>query len=183
MIKFFTVSALSLLLTFSFSKSFADEQAVNQITLATVESDAFSGTGKLSVTVDDAGIMSELVFLDLDGNLKKYSIDQLRHTPQVLSNIDGRDITYLSLDQDFNPGTGGHGTVRFLNSGLSDTYLNFRFILIVQGGKMSVVSQPNLKDPDSDRNSYSKAFNYLFLKKNTIFGQTVGVSEIIPSMK
>lgn len=181
--KFYTLGLLSLVLTFSSPKSLAEEQIANQITLATVESDAFSGTGSLSVSTDNSGTITELIFLDLDGNIKKYSVDLLRHTPQVLSNINGRDITYLSLDQDFNPGTGGHGTVRFLNSGLSNTYLNFRFVLIVQSGKMSVVSQPNRNDPDSDRNSFSSAFNYLFLKKNTIFGQTVGVSEIIPSMR
>jgi hypothetical protein len=110
-------------------------------------------------------------------------VDQLRQGPQTLSNINGTDVTYLNVEPDFNPSTGGHGVLKFLNNGVTNTYLNFRFIVILQGGKISLKADANLQDPSSDKNAYLDYFNYIYLKKKMFMGQMVGVASLLPSVK
>jgi hypothetical protein len=157
--------------------------AESYIKLVTFQSDAFPGIGSLVLVQNSTGLCKQLIFNDLDGQVLKYTLDELQNAPQVLEKSGNNDITFLALEQDFNPLSGGHGLVKFLVSGISKTYKSFRFLLSINGDHVSLKSEPSLSSPDSDGNSFKGSFNHLFLKKNSLLGLTIGVSEIIPRMK
>jgi hypothetical protein len=151
-------------------------------TVVKVETDAFPGTSALDVVRNDAGVMKALVYRPSDEAPKQYTLDQLQANAQLLKQVDGHDVIFLSLEKDFDPVKGGHANMRYLHSGFSGEYRNFRIALDVQK-HIVLRSDPNPQDPDSDGNSYTSTFNYLFMEKNTFWGRVIGVERVVPEMK
>lgn len=147
-----------------------------------VETDAYPGISTFSVTRNAQGALETLVYLSRTDGDKTFTLEQLKKGPAVLKHSDGRDVVVLVLEKDFTAEKGGHAYVRFLQSGMSGTYRNFRILLDVQE-KIILRSDPNPKDPESDDNSYTGVFNHVFMKKNTFLGKLIGIESVKPSMK
>lgn len=62
------------------------------------------------------------------------------------------------------------------------TYINLGIRIQIEKDNIYIFSAPNSQDPESDRNSFAGQFSKLFLDKNTIFGQVVGVKKMSPSL-
>lgn len=153
------------------------------LTVVAVTTDAFAGTAYLHVGRTDAGEMTHIVYQSVEGKTLPYTLAQLRSGFQILKQMDGRNVILLAVEPDFNEFKGGHAVMRFLYSGASSEYRNFRILLEPAGDKIILRSDPNLKDVESDRNEYTSVFNHLFLKKNTFWGKTIGIKKINPSMQ
>lgn len=176
---------ITIILFFLFS-SFSFGEGVAQ--LLTVTSDAKPGqSATFDVQQEQDGTASWLIFTDFDGTVVKYTPQELFSGYKWLSKTEngpaGIDITLLSLDPNFDVKTGGDGTIRFLKSGAFGlTYINFGIRIQIDKDHVTIFSAPNGKDPESDKNSYSGQFAKLFLNKNTLFGQVIGVKKITPSL-
>lgn len=179
--------AVAFIAVFSFSNvcfAFNFEEGDTREQVATVETDAMDDSWHLDVIRSSDGAMKALAY---ESNRKKepakvLTLDQLKKGPQVLKEIDGHKVIYLSIESDFTPTRGGHANVRYLESGMSDSYRNFRILVDTQGS-IVLRSDPNPKDSESDDNSYNSVFNHLFMKKRTFLGRVIGIGRIIPSMK
>lgn len=150
--------------------------------MTTIETDANPGTTKLMV-IRDGALLKGVYYEGHDGRTVTLSLEQMRQGPQVLKQSSGRDVILMSVERDFTAEKGGHANVRFLRNGISGTYKNFRVFLDIQGGKVVLRSDPNPRDPESDNNAYTSVFNYLYMKKNTVLGKTVGVEFVQPAMR
>jgi hypothetical protein len=150
--------------------------------VATVETDAFSGSSYLDVIRADDGVLKNLIYRGHDGKVLTFTLDQLRSSPQVVKQMNGRDVVFLSVEKDFTAEKGGHGNMRFLQSGVSGTFRNFRILVDVQS-KIVLRSDPNPQDPESDRNPYTTVFTYLFMKKSSFLGITTGIESVRPSLR
>lgn len=157
--------------------AFADTQT----TILTVETDAYEGTSFIDIVRTDQGSIKAMVYRPFGHPTEILSLDQLK-LPNVLKRVSDRDIVLLSVEPAFSAEKGGYATIRFLNSGISGTYRNFR-ILIENQKEVILRSDPDRNDPETDDNSYTSVFNYLFLKKNTFFGKLIGIDEVEPSMR
>jgi hypothetical protein len=196
-----SILSLSVLAVFSssfFCEAFGATLAKpgESTTIVRAETDEIPGkTATLSVTREGNGSLSWLDYVGFDGIPIKFSISELISNNVVINKatrlldfksmtvINGTDVTYIRLEPGFSNLNGGFGTLRFLSNGISNSYLNFRFKLSVHGETISLESIPDLTDPDSDKNKMSGEFNYLFMKRKTFWGQTIGLSEIQPSLK
>lgn len=154
-----------------------------QIPVLTIESDATPEATLVSVGMDSSGNMTSLTSTASTGNVVTFSLEQLRQAPRVFKTMSGRDVVYFNIESDFNPRSGGHANLRFLQNGISGTYKNFRIHVIAQGQGISLVSEPNPRDPESDENRSTSGFNYLYMNKNTIWGRVIGIESVIPQQR
>lgn len=185
---FFCVVSVTVLAEDSFiSQRIAEQQIFTATTVASIETDAYAGVANLEVTQDSLGLITGVIYRDVDGTATQLALAQLYQGPQVISEVNGTAVVLASVENDFEPGTGGYGNVRLLKDIMAKTYMNFRFSLSVIGTgaakKLSLSSEPNLRDPESDRNPFRGPFNYIFLKSRTFLGQTVGIASVTPSFR
>lgn len=152
-------------------------------TISAVETDAFPGISFLDIARDEQGTMTRLIYRPFQKPPVSYTLDQLRQNWQVLKEVDGYKVIYIGVEKDFDAVKGGHANVRYMQSGMSGSYRNFRILLEPQGTQLVLRSDPNFKDPESDRNRYTGTFNYVFMAKNTFFGKVIGISQVLPAMK
>lgn len=146
----------------------------------TVTTDAFAGTFSIDVVQDSNGAATAMVFTTPTNPHMILTLQQLKQGPQVIVNSQGHNAVFLSLSSDFDPNKGGHVIVRYLNNGIDGAYKDFR-ILVSITSTITLTSDPDAADPDSDGNTYSGVFNQLFMEKNTFFGQVIGVADVVPS--
>jgi hypothetical protein len=147
----------------------------------TITTDAFPGSYSIDTLRAANGALTGMVYSSPNNpNGTVYTLAKLASGPQVLLNSSGHDAVLLSLNSDFNAQKGGHLTVRYLNSGIDDSYKNFRILVDVEK-TVILRSDPDSNDPDSDNNSYTSVFDHLFLQKNTFFGKVIGIDQIVPS--
>lgn len=156
--------------------------AFSREAVVTIETDVYPGTANLFITRETDGSLATLSYAGADGVVKSFSVDQLKTGFKVLKNHDGHDAVFLKVDPSFTPQVGGHAVLRVLKNGINGTFQNFR-VLVKVGTKVEIFSDPDASDPDSDDNSYRGQFNYVFMKKNTVFGFAVGIDEIVPQMR
>lgn len=149
----------------------------------TIESDAMQGATAVDVLRDELGNLTGLSSHSSEGNAVSYTIEQLRQGPQLFKQVDGHNVVFFSIEKDFEASTGGHANLRFLQSGISDTYKNFRMKVVANGADIQLVSEPNLRDPESDKNRYRDAFNYLYMNKNTFWGKVIGIESVTPQLR
>ncbi|MCM2278236.1 MAG: hypothetical protein NDJ89_09190 [Oligoflexia bacterium] len=157
--------------------------ADTQTRVVTVTTDAFPGVSTLDVVRGEMDEFKGMIYRGNDGAVVELSLAQLRAKPQVIKRIDDHDVIYLGVEKDFEETRGGHANMRFLASGISGDYRNFRILLETQGQSLVLRSDPNFKDPESDRNSFTSVFNRLFLRKATFWGRTIGIEEVRPSLQ
>ncbi len=155
-------------------------------TVVTIETDVYTGTAKLDILRATDGSLTGLSYAGPDGTTTAFQLDDLRNNFKVLKNLDGHDAVLLKVDPAFSAQKGGHAILRVLRNGISNEFKNFRVLVKVGAkieAKIEMVSDPDLNDPDSDKNAYSGPFNYVFMKKNTVFGMTIGIDEIVPQLR
>lgn len=149
-----------------------------------VTTDAWPGTEYLTIERDSHGVIDSMVYTHVDLSSVSYDLEQLRQAPQLVETYNGHKVTYISVESDFNALTGGHANVRYMSNGMNGTYKNFRVLLTVGAapkGAITLKSDPNLNDPESDKNTYNSEFNRLFMKRTSFLGQTIGIEKVIPS--
>lgn len=149
--------------------------------VVSVDTDAYSGTEYLDVNRDATGVMTSMVYSPINATPFTLTTQQLLSGPQLIKTLNGHNITYLSLDSDFNENTGGHAELKFLSNGITGSYLNFRILIQLEGNTITLRSDPNPSDPSSDKNSYTSVFNHLFMAKKTLLGQDIGIQQVEPS--
>lgn len=171
-----TLAAALVLMTVS---SIAHADATTRV--VSVVTDAYAGTEYLDVNRDASGAMTSMVYSPIGASPFTLSTQQLLSGPQLIKQLNGHNITYLSLDSDFNENTGGHAELRFLSNGITGAYLNFRILIQLEGNTITLRSDPNSSDPNSDHNAYTSVFNHLFMAKKTLLGQDIGISQVEPS--
>lgn len=160
--------------------SFADAQALQAVSVTT---DAYPGTETMTINRDSSGLIESLVYVHVDGTSVTYNLAQLQTGPQLLKVYANHNVTYISAESDFSAAQGGHVNVRFMNNGITGSYKNFRVLMTVQGSQISLRSDPDPKDPQSDQNSYTGEFNRLFMQKFTFLGQLAGIAKVVPSQE
>lgn len=149
----------------------------------TITTDAFDdGNYAIDVIRNSTGALTQMIYQTPDTSNGILTPAQLAQGPQVIYSKQGHDALLLNTESDFNVATGGHLVLRYVTNAMSDEYKDFRVLIDVQKDVV-LRSDPNSNDPDSDNNAYTSVFDQLFLKKNTVFGITVGISQIIPSEK
>jgi hypothetical protein len=162
---------------FSTSAAFADTRS----RAITITSDAYAGSYSIDITRSATGSVTSMIYTGPNNpNGQTLTPSALGKGPVPILHMAGRDIVLLSTESDFNVQKGGHINVRFLTNGIDGNYKNFR-VLIDVGSTVVLRSDPNSDDPDSDNNAYTSVFNQLFLKRNSLFGKTIGVEEIDPT--
>lgn len=160
-----------------------DEVQLTQAHALIITTDAFSGTFFLDFVRDPAtGELTQLSYQTPCNPNGVLTLADLSRGPQVLLNEDGHDVLFVTVESDFNAAKGGHANVRFLSNGMSGTYKNFRISIDV-GASIVLRSDPNSSDSDSDGNSYTSVFNQIFMARNAMFGKTVGIAKITPSLQ
>jgi hypothetical protein len=164
-----------------------EQQIFTAIKVSSVETDAYAGVASLEVTQDSLGLITGVIYRDVDGTATQLALAELYQGPQVISEVNGTAVVLASVENDFEPATGGHANVRLLKDIMAKTYMNFRFSLSAVGAgavkKLVLSSEPNLHDPESDRNPFRGPFNYIFLKSRTFLGQAVGIVSVKPSFR
>ncbi len=151
--------------------------------ILTVESDAIPGTNRLEIARDASGVLTSLIYITPEKQIIAYTLSQLHERPQILKQMDGHDVILVSVENDFSATQGGHANMRYLTSGISGSYKNFRMLVDVQGASIVLRGDANPDDPESDENPYTSVFNYLFLAKNTFFGKVIGIDKVLPEKK
>ena len=170
------LAALSILCALAFSTARADTRT----RAITITSDAYSGSFAIDLMRDSSGAVTEMLYQTPDNPNGVLTLEELHQGPQVIFHTQDHDVILMSLENDFDPSHGGHVVVRYLQNGADGTYKDFR-IRITIGSAVTLRSDPDLNDPDSDGNSYSGIFNRLFMEKNTFLGIVIGVQDVQPS--
>ena len=147
-----------------------------------IETDAYAGIAKIEITQDSHGLINGLIFRAVDGSAVLLSLAQMYQEPQILTTMSGLSETLIGLENDFEPQTGGHGIIRFLTNKTNKSYSNFRFLLYFEGTHLALKSEPNLADPESDRNVYVNKFNHLLMKAKMLLGMKTGIETVTPSL-
>ena len=146
-----------------------------------IQTDDAPGNTYINVTQGDDGTLQSLTY-EAAPSLT-FTMADLQNGPVVLKQRSGKDAVRLKLEQPFDPVHGGHVVVQFLNNGITNCYEDFRILFDVQGTTISVRSDPDPSDPDSDNNPYTSVFNKLFMfKKTVMFGKEIGIESIAPSV-
>lgn len=156
--------------------------ATTRETVAVVETDAFEGTYKMDLLRDAQGAVLALIYVTSNEGEKTFPIDLLKKGYQVLKVASGKNAVMMKVDPSFNPAKGGYGTLRILHNGMSGSYMTFR-VLVDVAQKITLRSDPDRNDSESDGNAYTGPFNYLFMEKNTFLGMTIGIDEIRPALR
>ncbi len=159
--------------------SFAHADTTTRV--VSVTTDAFAGTEYLAVVRNSAGEMTGMIYTPIGASPLTLTTQQLLSGPQTIKQLNGHNITYLSLDSDFNETSGGHAELRFLTNGITGAYLNFRILIQLEGSAIVLRSDPNSSDPASDHNAYTSVFNHIFMAKKMLFGEEIGVAQVEPS--
>ncbi|CAN5611836.1 hypothetical protein BH10BDE1_BH10BDE1_33700 [soil metagenome] len=156
--------------------------AFSREAIVTIETDVYPGTANLYVSRELDGSLASLSYAGPDAIFTTFPLDQLKTGFKVLKNHEGHDAVFLKLDPSFSAQSGGYAVLRILRNGISSSFKNFR-VLVKVGPKLEIFSDPDASDPESDGNSYRAQFNYVFMKKNTVFGFAVGIDQIQPQMR
>ena len=156
--------------------------AFTRESVATIETDVYPGTANLFISRETDGSLSSLSYGGPDGVLTTFTLDQLKSGFKVLKNHDGHDAVFLKLDPSFTAQNGGYAVLRVLRNGISGSFINFR-VMVKVGPKVELSSDPDSSDSESDHNSYRGPFNYVYMKKNTVFGFAVGIDQIVPAVR
>jgi hypothetical protein len=162
---------------FTLASAFAEvEKAIS------IESNALPDTCELKVLRNDNSGAVEGLALHCDGKPDSiFTIQDIKTGVRPLFQMGDRKVVLLSLERDFNPAIGGHVKVRYLHNGATGDYKNFRILVSVEKD-IIFRSDPSASDPDSDDNPYTSVFNHLYLQKKSIFGKTIGIEKVLPSI-
>ena len=168
----------------------ADVNFAPREVLANVETDAFPGQHRLDVMRTASGDVESLVYVSDEGE-RILPLESMRGSFQVAKVHQKLDAVLMAVTPEFSASAGGYATLRVLYNGVGSVfgapvaYRNFRVRVTIAPASQAItlISEPDLSDPDSDRNPFTGPFNYLFMKKNTTLGRVVGIRSIVPGLK
>ena len=140
--------------------------ATSQVSLFTATSDAFDGSLKVSLEVDENTNATAIVY-----NISEDTVFPIGNLPKgiVIYQTSGKNIVTLS-SKTFNDSTGGPITMTYLQDGISGTYATFNFSLARQGqGWEAVVT---------DKNGIPQKFTTMYLTANKFLGNVIGIDSV-----
>ncbi len=135
-----------------------------EVFLLQLASDAMPDTYRLRVVVDKGS--DEILGLAYG---TKYVTRAEVNQGIILKRMSDRDV--LGLKGNVSPRDGGAITMTFLRNGITGKKGTFKMLLTRIGSSFALLTDPGRVQ-----------FNGLYLKKNTVFGKTVGIDYVTPSM-
>lgn len=146
----------------------AMRRAFSESQILHVTSDAMPGYLDLALELNDDQVVTGLHYSTSDGETKTFDISNIKQGI-VLLNRSGHNVVTIQ-SPDFDPAHGGSINVVYLMNGIFNTYGTFPLEMnrIGDGWELEVNDQAG-----------RRKISNMFLKKNTAFGQIVGISKII----
>lgn len=147
--------------------SFHEAYTAREIELVKANSDAFPEDNFIRADVDDSGVMIASRFVRPEGTMP-IPFEKLPEGV-VLLKMDKYEVIKL-ISKDFSPKNGGHFTIDYLYNAINGSRKKFEMDLVRNGTQWTL---------EVNETSGRRPFKEVFIKSNKVFGQTVGVKEII----
>jgi hypothetical protein len=141
--------------------------ANTKLSLFTATSDAFNGQLEISLSVDENAKASSLIYTDAKGDTEI----PLASLPEgaVIYQASGKNVITL-LSSAFTAENGGPLDLKYLYSGVSNSYSTFHFAIGRDG--------QNWTPYVTNTHGIPQAFTSMYLKAKRVLGSVVGIASI-----